>query len=366
MSRAVLSDEQKLDWLQLARTPRIGPVTFQQLLKRFQTPAAALEALPTLTQKRTSPKPPSRSKVEDEYRRLKNYGGQLLCSGEADYPHLLMALQAPPPILTALGNTQLNTRKAVAIVGARDASATGRKIARELSAQLSEDGFVIVSGLARGIDGEAHAASLAGGTIAVLGGGLDHIYPPQHDRLYAAIAAEGLIISESPFGYRAQARDFPRRNRIITGLASGVIVIEAAERSGSLISARTAGEQGREVMAIPGSPLDPRAAGTNRLLREGATLVRNADDVIEALSAIVGSGMSATPLPDFEDAADNDAIPETQLDAVRAALSPSPMTIDELARAAAIGSARCAAILVELELSGEAITLAGGLACRAY
>lgn len=366
MRRNDLSEEQKLDWLQLARTPRIGPVTFQQLLQRFQTPGAALEALPSLSQKRSPPKPPARSDVASEYSRLKEYGGHLLCAGEPDYPPLLMALQAPPPILTALGNTELTAQKAVAIVGARDASATGRKMARDLSAQLSADGYAIVSGLARGIDGEAHAASLSGGTIAVLGGGLDHVYPPQHDRLYAAIASEGLIISESPFGYRAQARDFPRRNRIITGLASGVIVIEAAERSGSLISARTAGEQGREVMAIPGSPLDPRAAGTNRLLREGATLVRNAEDVIEALSAIVGGGMSATPSPQYEGEADDEAIPETQIDAVRAALSPSPMTIDELARAAAIGAARCAAILVELELSGEAITLAGGLACRAY
>ena len=366
MMHTDLPTSEKLDWLQLSRTSRIGPVTFHQLLHRFGSASKALDALPSLMAKRSASKPPPRSEIEAEYESLIAYGGNLLCAIEADYPALLKALPAPPPVLSTLGNPELGLKKSVAIVGSRDASAAGRKLARDISAQLSAAGYVIVSGLARGIDGEAHAASLHGGTIAVLGGGLNHIYPPQHERLYAAIAADGLIISESPFGYTAQARDFPRRNRIITGLASGVVVIEAAERSGSLISARTAGEQGREVMALPGSPLDPRAAGTNRLLRDGATLVRNSDDIIEALSSFSGGAMLAGPTPNYDGLEESGDIPANQTEAVKAALSPSPTTIDELARTAGIGAARCAAILVELELSGEAITLAGGMACRAY
>jgi len=217
----------------------------------------------------------------------------------------------------------------------------------------------------RGIDGEAHAASLATGTIAVLGGGIDHVYPPQHGALYEAIGVQGLLVSESPFGHRATARDFPRRNRLITGLALGVVVVEASERSGSLISARTAGEQGREVMAVPGSPLGSRSAGTNRLLRQGAALIRNGEDVIEIVSGLAGSRMSAPPPPAFEGEPDETALPQSQVDAVREALSPHAMPIDEIARAAGIGASRCAAILMELELAGDAQTLPGGLAARA-
>ncbi|MEM9054053.1 MAG: DNA-processing protein DprA, partial [Pseudomonadota bacterium] len=244
-----------------------------------------------------------------------------------------------------------------------DASAAGRKIARDMAAALGRVGYAIVSGLARGIDGEAHAASLETGTIAVLGGGIDHIYPQQHERLYAEIAAKGLIVSESPFGYRAQARDFPRRNRIVTGLSKGVVVVEAAERSGSLISARIAGEQGRDVMAVPGSPLDPRAGGTNRLLKDGAILVRHAEDVLEALSSFTTRLVTAPPMPEFQ--SEDIDIPETQYAQVLQALTPYPMPVAELAAAANISARRCAAILSELELSGEAVTLPGGLAQKA-
>lgn len=359
------SDQERVDWVRLARTPRIGPVTFSQLLSRFGSASEALRALPSL--KKTGPTPPAIHLVEQELADTEKFGARVICSAETDYPPLLSALAPPPPVLTVLGDIRLAHRPTVALVGARDASAAGRKLARDFAAQLSAADFVTVSGLARGIDGEVHAASLKGGTIAVLGGGIDHIYPSQHDRLYAAIAAQGLIISESFFGYRAQARDFPRRNRIITGLSSGVIVVEAAERSGSLISARTAGEQGREVMAVPGSPLDPRAAGTNRLLREGATLVRNTEDVIEALSAF-GTGQLRAPAPPPYQAEpfDEAEIPESQIAAVKQALSPHPMPLDEIARAAGVGAARCAAILMELELSGAALTLSGGLAVAAY
>ncbi|MEL7232421.1 MAG: DNA-processing protein DprA, partial [Pseudomonadota bacterium] len=233
-----LSDEEKLDWLRLSRTPRIGPVTFFQLLSRFSTAKDALAALPTLSKRGKSkpPVPPRRDDVAREYDAIRAYGADILCASEAAYPERLAACGSPPPILSTLGNIDLLSRPALAMVGARDASAAGRKIARDMAAQIGVENYVIVSGLARGIDGEVHAASLKTGTIAVLGGGIDHIYPPQHERLYAEIAANGIIVSESPFGYRAQARDFPRRNRIITGLSDGVVVVEAAERSGSLIS----------------------------------------------------------------------------------------------------------------------------------
>lgn len=363
-----LTDKERSDWLRLARTPRVGPVTFAQLIAKFGSAGRAIDALPNLTRKRKTPlKPASADLAEKEIEDLRAYGANVLCACEADYPPLLRALNPPPPVISVLGDASLSQKPCVAIVGARDASAAGRKIARDISAALGANGFVTVSGLARGIDGEVHAASLSSGTVAVLGGGIDHIYPPQHDRLYAAVASEGLIVSESFFGYRAQARDFPRRNRIITGLSRGVVVVEAAERSGSLISARTAGEQGREVMAVPGSPLDPRAAGTNRLLREGATLVRNADDVIEALTALNYGALHAPVPPPFEYENEEDtAPPQSQLDAVEHALSPHPMPIDELARTAAISATRCAAILMELELSGIAVTLPGGLAAKAF
>lgn len=357
---------ERVDWLRLARTPNVGPVTFFQLVSRYKSPARALEALPELARKagRKQPlKAPNPQDIENELEAAQAYGAQILTAADPDYPPLLKALAPPPPVLTALGNPGLSARPTVAIVGARNASAAGRKIARDVAGELGAAGYVTVSGLARGIDGEAHAASLEGGTIAVLGGGIDHVYPPQHERLYAAIAARGLILSESHFGHRATAKDFPRRNRLITGCAAGVIVVEATERSGSLISARTAGEQGREVMAVPGSPLDPRAAGTNQLIRDGALLVRHGQDVLEVLQSLSPRELFAPPPPDFE--SDEDApIPRSQVDAVLEALTPYPMAMDEIARAAGVGVGRCAAILVELELAGEACTLPGAMAAR--
>ncbi len=365
-SRA-LSDSERLDWLRLARTSGIGPVTFAQLLARYADAGKALEAVPDVARKAGRSgafKVTSASDAEAELEATRKKGARLIASCEPDYPPLLRALAPPPPFLSVIGNLSLASRPTLALVGARDASAAGRKIARDLAASTGKAGYVIVSGLALGIDGEVHAASLNTGTIAVLAGGVDQIYPPQHERLYAAIAAEGLIVSESPLGYTAKAQDFPRRNRIITGLASGVVVVEAAARSGSLISARMAGEQGREVMAVPGSPLDARAAGTNELIRNGATLVRNADDVLEVLSSLsLGSVRARTPPPfDWEPAPD--VIPASQIAAVRQALTPFPLPIDEIARAAGLAPGRCAAILSELELGGEAQTIVGGLACR--
>lgn len=356
-----LSDPQRVDWLRLTRTPNVGPVTFRELLKRYGTAGNALANLAELTRKRPLT-PPSQMQIEDEIAATQHYGARLIASCEPEYPALLRAVDPPPPILSVLGNTKLFDQDSLAIVGARNASAAGRKIARDMCEELGKAGYIIVSGMARGIDGEAHAASLETGTIAVLGGGINHVYPPQHDRLYAALARDGLIVSESPFGHRATAKDFPRRNRLITGLSLGTIVVEAAERSGSLISARTALEQNREVMAIPGSPLDPRAAGTNRLIQQGAALVRSAEDVLNIISALGRRNLEMPEPPNYEDQTALDSPPPHQVDAVRQALSHTPTPLDEIARAADIGAARCAAILMELELLGEATTLSGGLA----
>ncbi|MEM6497885.1 MAG: DNA-processing protein DprA, partial [Pseudomonadota bacterium] len=322
--------------------------------------------LPTLTNRSRKIIPAPVAKIERELAAVAEVGADIIGTGESAFPPLLRQFSHPPPVLTVLGDTALAHRRCVAMVGARQASAAGRKIARDIARELSEAGFSVVSGLARGIDGEAHAASLSGGTIAVLGGGIDHIYPAQHDRLYTEIAQQGLLISENPFGHRATARDFPRRNRIITGIAEGVVIIEAAERSGSLISARTALEQNREVMTVPGSPLDPRSAGSNRLLREGATLVRHADDVMEALSHSTIQQIEAPPPTEFGvDCESDDEVPSDQIERVLSVLGPTPITIVEIARASQLGVSRCAAILVELELSGQARTYAGGLASTA-
>lgn len=333
------------------------------MLRRFRTAEAALSALPGLSHGRGKLRIPARAEIEREYDATLGSGARIICADDTDYPALLGHLAPPPPVLTTLGNPALASRTCVAIVGARQASAAGRKLARDIARDLSDAGIVIVSGLARGIDGEAHAAALAGGTVAVLGGGIDHVYPPQHERLYHEIAERGLLISESPFGYRATARDFPRRNRIITGISAAVLLVEAAERSGSLISARTAAEQNRDVMAVSGSPLDPRYAGTNRLLRDGATLVRSAEDVIEVLQSPVQRTLKAPDPSDYFEESDPGAeIPETQIARVESVLSITAMSIEEIARATQIGEHRCAAILVELELAGRAVTYPGGLA----
>ncbi|WP_018146964.1 DNA-processing protein DprA [Henriciella marina] len=352
-----LDDEARIAWLALARAPQVGPVTFFQLLARYGTPLEALSRAGNLR----ADKDAARHEIEETHR----LGGAILCTEDKAYPAALGELSPPPPVLTVFGDQTLLTRPAIAIVGARDASAAGRKIAREMAAALGEAGLVVVSGLARGIDGEAHAATLRTGTIAVLAGGADQIYPPQHEALYREICETGLVVSERAIGRRATAQDFPRRNRIITGLAVGTVIIEAAERSGSLISARMAGEQGREVMAVPGSPLDRRSAGNNRLLRNGATLVRHAEDVIEAISGQI-DGLDVRYHPTLPlDPPDTAETPDDSLaERIFEALSPTPIPIAEIARASGCTARQCAARLMELELEGRAITHAGGLASR--
>ena len=274
-------------------------------------------------------------------------------------------LDPPPPIIWALGDASLLRRRSVAVVGARIASAVGRRFAREIAGELGREGLVVVSGLARGVDAAAHEGALATGTVAVLGGGIGDIYPPENETLYHAIAERGCIVSESAPRRRAQAKDFPRRNRLISGLSQAVVVVEAELKSGSLITARLAAEQGREVLAVPGSPLDPRARGCNDLIRQGAAVCEGAEDVLRALSGLRGLPEVSAPLPaPTNRPATEDPSPEL-IERIYDLLSPTPVIIDELARAADAPHGQVFAALIELSLAGRAELLGGGLACRA-
>jgi DNA processing protein len=278
-----LTDPERTDRLRLARTFSVGPVTFRRLLDRFHSAAEALRALPELARQAGAERlrPPSRAEAEDEIASLARLGGRFLALGEPGYPEPLAAIEDAPPLLALRGDPALLCRPAIAVVGARNASAGGRRLAEELSRDLGATGLVVVSGLARGIDAAAHQGALASGTVAVFAGGLDEVYPPEHSELAEHILDQGgALLSEMPLGTEPQARHFPRRNRLVSGLSQGVLVIEAALKSGSLTTARFALEQGREVMAVPGSPLDPRCRGTNQLLREGAGLVETAADAL--------------------------------------------------------------------------------------
>ncbi|QEX23105.1 DNA processing protein DprA [Hypericibacter adhaerens] len=278
-----LTDPERADRLRLARTFSVGPVTFRRLIDRFHSAAEALRALPDLARQAGAERlnPPSRAEAEDEIAALARAGGRFLALGEPLYPEPLAAVEDAPPLLALRGDPALLSRAAVGVVGSRNASAGGRRLAEELSRELGAAGLVVVSGLARGIDAAAHRGALASGTVAVFAGGLDQVYPPEHADLAQAILDQGgALVSEMPLGAEPQARHFPRRNRLVSGLSRGVLVIEAALKSGSLTTARFALEQGREVMAVPGSPLDPRCRGTNQLLREGAGLVETAADAL--------------------------------------------------------------------------------------
>ena len=357
-----LSDAERRDWLRLARTENVGPVTFDQLIGRFGTAGRALSGLPDLARRggRGAPlKVPTPAEIEDELAAGERLGARLICACEPDFPQALAALDPPPPLIWTRGCAQLLDRSVVAIVGARVASAAGQRFARGLASELGGAGLVVASGMARGIDAAAHEGALPSGTIAVLGGGIDDIYPPEHRDLYARIVEAGCVVSESAPGWRAQARDFPRRNRIISGLARAVVVVEAEVRSGSLITARLANEQGREVLAVPGSPLDPRARGTNDLIRQGAALCEGLDDVLRALEGFAGlrepgrgyAGPPLDALPDDGDLAER----------VCALLCPTPVSRDEIVRATAAPAPAVFAALVELSLAGRADLLAGGM-----
>ncbi|WGM31376.1 DNA-processing protein DprA [Brevundimonas sp. NIBR11] len=356
-----LSDAERFARLRLARCERVGPVSFRQLLERFGSAERALDALPDLVRKGGGHgyALPPMERVDGELAAGERIGATLLVLGDAAYPPMLAAVDPPPPLLWTRGDVSLLSREAVGVVGARIASAGGQRIARGLATQLGQAGFVVVSGLARGIDAAAHGGSLETGTVAVLGGGVDDVYPSENAGLYDQIVDRGCVVSESPMGARAQARDFPRRNRIISGLSRGVIVVEAELRSGSLITARLANEQGRDVFAVPGSPLDPRSKGPNELLRQGAILCEGVDDVRRAFETL---RTLAEPPADHPFDGAPDEIDAVFLDRVADLLSPTPTPRDEIARALSAPIADVAAALLELSLAGRATLLPGGSA----
>lgn len=357
MIRPGPSEAERLARLRLARTDRVGPVSFRELIRRFGDAQRAMEALPGLV--RGAPQPFPLARAEAEMAAGRKLGATLVVWGDALYPAMLAALDPPPPLLWTLGDPALLSRSAIGVVGARVASASGQRFARAIAHELGEAGHAIVSGMARGIDAAAHEGALDWGTVAVLGGGVDDVYPSENASLYAAIRDRGCVVSENPPGAQAQARDFPRRNRVIAGLSRGVVVVEAELRSGSLITARLAAEQGRDVFAVPGSPLDPRSRGPNDLLRQGAIVCEGAGDVLRELAP------AAEPYPGV---AEPDPIPPTLDPGVSAAalalLSPTPVPVDEIVRALSAPPGVVLAALVELSLSGEAELIGGGLVCR--
>jgi len=357
----VLSDKERRDWVRLARSEGIGPVSFFGLLSRFGHVSAVLSALPDLI-KQARGRPIhmiSADQAEDEIAATQAMGGQILAACEPNFPIGLATLTPPPPIMSVCGQAGLLHKPMVGIVGARNASAAGLRLAREFATGLGQAGYVVVSGLARGIDGAAHSASLTTGTIAVLAGGLDHIYPPEHESLYHEIAARGLLVSESPLYATVHARDFPRRNRIISGLSQGIVVMEAEARSGSLITARLAAEQGRDVMAVPGSPLDPRAAGPNSLIKDGAHLVANVQDVLACLQG--ATGLKENKPIGYTHGEQGVTLTQNEIDRVAALLSPVPVSLADLSTDSGLPWRTLAAIVVELELGGRAIIQPGGL-----
>ena len=350
-----------VDRLRLVRSPGIGPVTYRQLIARFGSAVAALEAVPDLAA-RGGGKPPrlaSQADAEREIARVEALGGRYLSIGQGLYPRALAELDDAPPLLTVMGDLKLLERPLVAMVGARNASAAACRFARQLAYDLGQQGVTVVSGLARGIDSAAHDGSLETGTIGVIAGGLDVFYPPENRARQEAMSERGLVVAEMPPGTEPRARHFPYRNRIIAGLSAGTVVVEAAPRSGSLITARLAAESGREVMAVPGSPLDPRAQGCNQLIRDGATLIQNASDVLEAVRPL--QPRFASPRSDYQQSeasgvnANGDA-----LSVVEELLGPSPVPVDEIIRLSGAPSGAVQMALLELDLAGRLDRHAGG------
>jgi DNA processing protein len=395
-----LADAEKLDWLRLIRSENVGPRTFFKLLDRYRSAGAALAALPDLARKATSRAITicSVADAEAEWNRARKLNIRFVASCEAAYPEALRAIDAPPPLLAVAGRIDVLSRPIVGIVGSRNASATGLVFTERLTRGLAEAGYVIASGLARGIDVKAHMASLDTGTVAVLAGGHDHIYPSEHEGLARRICERGALISEMPLGWEPRAREFPRRNRIVSGLGLGVVVVEASRRSGSLITARFANEQGRDVFAVPGSPLDARAEGTNDLIRQGATLCTCAEDVVAALAARRGGGppdalgeaprLAPEPEPLWDELdlfgdgpvadraspprpsrfAEEAPAPPAQADGpsgvIAGLLGPAPISVDELIRASGLPSRVVQVALVELEVAGVAVRHDGNRVSR--
>ncbi|HVJ50850.1 MAG TPA: DNA-processing protein DprA [Aliidongia sp.] len=362
-----LNPQERLDWLRLIRSDNVGPITFYQLLQRYGSAAGALAALPELAERggRRNFKVWPRAEAEREMAAVARAEARLVAWGEAEYPPLLAELDDAPPLITLRGRTDLAGRRAIGIVGARNASAAGQRFAREIAWDLGRHGFVVVSGLARGIDAAAHGGALESGTIGVVAGGADVVYPEENRRLHEEIAERGVILAEMPVGTVPQARHFPRRNRLVSGLCVGVLVVEAALKSGSLITARFAAEQGRDVFAVPGSPLDPRCRGANDLIRNGATLVESVEDMLGVI------GPAATRAGLAEDRRRFASAPissESELSAARdritELLGPTAVTVDELIRECHFSPSIVAAILLELELAGRLDRHPGGRVSR--
>ncbi len=353
-------NEDLVDRLRLVRSAGIGPVTFRQLLRRFGSPAAALEAVPDLARRGggKAPRLCERADAEREIARAEKLGARYLTLGQGLYPRLLAELEDAPPLLIVKGDLKLLDRQAVAIVGARNASAAACRFARGLAHDLGQNGLVVVSGLARGIDSAAHDGAIETGTVGVIAGGIDVFYPPENEQRQRSMFERGLVIAEMPPGTEPRARHFPYRNRIIAGIAAGTVVVEAAPRSGSLITARLAAEAGREVMAVPGSPLDPRAQGCNQLIRDGATLVQNARDVVEELgspeSRVRSAGEPYRAEPEMVNGDDG------ALGLVEELLGPSPVPVDEIIRLSGASSGAVQMVLLELDLAGRLDRHAGG------
>ena len=352
------SDAERLAALRLARTENVGALPYRRLLGGFGGGGGALAAFPYLAGGggRARPlKPFPTEAAMRELTALAALGARTLLLGEPDYPAPLAAIDDAPPVLAVLGDIGLLGRRGIAVVGARNASANGRRLAGDLARDLGQAGFSVISGLARGIDSAAHRGALETGTVAVVAGGLDVVYPPENQDLQRAIAVQGALVSELPPGTVPQARHFPRRNRLVSGLAQGVLVVEAAPRSGSLITARCALEQGREVFAVPGSPLDPRCRGTNNLIREGAALTESAADVLQVLDGMLRATLAEPPAP--ADAATpaldaDDAIGAAR-DEILEQLGPAPTALDDLLRQTGVPAGLLRMVLLELELAGR-------------
>lgn len=359
-----LSDRQRIAWLRLIRTPNVGPASFRSLVNRFGSAETAIEALPDLV-RRGGGRParvPSVAEAEAEIEKAQKAGATFVAIGEPDYPPMLKNMDMPPPLLAIKGEPAVFTLPPVAIVGARNASLAGIKFARQIATELGREGYAVVSGLARGIDTAAHQGAVQTGTIAAVAGGIDRPYPPQNAGLLLEIAERGgAVVSEMPFGWEPRAQDFPRRNRLIAGLSLGLLVVEAAKRSGSLISARLAGEMGRIVFAVPGSPLDPRSEGANGLLKDGAVLVTETQDILGQIAPLLDR---PRPAPDRLGELDEPGSPTPPADSDRAALiealGPTPVGIDELIQHTGLHPAQVFMILLELDLAGRLERHSGG------
>ncbi|PZX46545.1 DNA processing protein [Roseinatronobacter thiooxidans] len=362
------TEEDRLSWLRLIRSPRVGPATFHRLMSEHGCATTALDVLPSLAKAAgvDGYSPCAREVAQAEIELARAKGARMLCLGTDAYPHTLASISDAPPLLWCIGKRAPILRPMVALVGARNASSLGTRMARALAEGLGHEGYTIVSGLARGVDAAAHHASLKTGTIAVMGGGVDVIYPTENTVLAAAIADQGLRLSEQPMSLHPQARHFPPRNRIISGLALAVVVVEAAEKSGTLITVRDALDQGREIMAVPGHPVDGRAGGCNRLIREGATLVRHVEDVLEVLRRLQAKqGQPPAPEPDTTPPAPQPAPASQELhQRILDLLGPSPVAEDQLIRDLSLSAATISPALVMMEMQGVVRRHPGGLVSR--